>query len=171
MHNPPRLPQPTPPGRALEPVDTLPRALRDEPLTFEGYWQPGAVSRLRLYQDPEGHALIVLTELPDNRNTSVTNRAERAFYLAWERCGKPLPVRFIEHYPGRARGPFRPHPVRSEAETLDWVVFPGTSGDGPVIRLASILHQALPQFLQPRWLPFPLADLFCLIGPARQEEP
>jgi hypothetical protein len=41
---------------------------------YRGYWSEGGKCRIRIYWE-EGHAPVVIcSQLPDNENTSVTNR-------------------------------------------------------------------------------------------------
>ena len=48
---------------------------------FFGLWSPGGICRVRIYREEGTVPIVVLTELEENRNTSVTNMAE---YLAAE---------------------------------------------------------------------------------------
>jgi hypothetical protein len=86
---------------------------------FRGYYdrEPGGACRVRILQEPGKPPILVLTELPENETTSVTNLMET---LAPELIGRHLPHRYevideepaivIEHYPpvedprGRVRG-------------------------------------------------------------------
>jgi len=102
--------------------DTLPRATDDCLLDYRGNNGAAAQCRVRVYE-PEGRAaVIVATELPNNPGASVTNTAERVHYLAWEKAGCPLPVVFIEHYPGRVRSESERRTL--DTEEFDQVVFP-----------------------------------------------
>lgn len=85
--------------------------------SYPGSW--GADSRcglrlLTLY----GHPTVILSELPDNPGTSVTNRAETiATQLLTDRLAGKEPTVFswIEHYPpGRGVSPL---------ESFDWLEF------------------------------------------------
>lgn len=74
--------------------------------TYRGNWHAGGVCRVRIYQGGELAPVIVLSELPENDNTSVTNLVE---YLAAEVVAAHLPQAFeeteppvvVEHYPAR----------------------------------------------------------------------
>lgn len=76
--------------------------------SFRGFHTAGAICRVRVFEPPGRAPVIMVTELPENRNTSVTNLAE---YLAAEllerhfpeRVGLPEPVVWIEHYPPRGK--------------------------------------------------------------------
>ena len=80
----------------------------DERYAFRGYHADGAVCRVRVFEPAGRPPVIMVTELPENPNTSVTNMAE---FLAAEllerlfpaRVGLPKPVVWIEHYPPRGR--------------------------------------------------------------------
>lgn len=71
---------------------------------YRGYWAPGGRCRVRIYQAEGQTPVVLVSELPDNENTSITNLAE---YLAAELIVRHFPQRFeeedpvvwIEHYP------------------------------------------------------------------------
>src|SRR5918993_4176098 len=71
---------------------------------YRGLWTEGGVCRVRVYDAPDATPVIVVTELPENENTSITNLME---YLAAELIAKHFPHRFdypepaivVEHYP------------------------------------------------------------------------
>lgn len=79
------------------------RKTRDYKRPFRDLWSEGGVCRVRLYEDREAGEeppVVVLSELPENHNTSVTNLIE---VLGCEVVAE-LEVlgaytRFIEHYP------------------------------------------------------------------------
>lgn len=77
------------------------KKIKMEKLYYEGLWQDGAVCGVDFITQLSSTPIIMLTELEENQNTSITNRAERVYYLAWEKFGKPYPCRFIERYPPR----------------------------------------------------------------------
>jgi hypothetical protein len=80
----------------------------DERYAFRGYYdrEPGGECRVRILQAPDKPPILIVTELPENRTTSVTNLMET---LAPELIGRHLPHRYevldeepaivIEHYP------------------------------------------------------------------------
>jgi hypothetical protein len=144
-----------------DPIDTLPPAERDETLFYEGYHNFPSHCRMRVYTATEGTPVIVLTELPDS-GTSVTNQAERAFYLAWRRIGSPEGgVYLIEHYPGwRANA----KPDELGAEHLDWVQF-DEANEAPVLEPCRVSGSVVGrQFCHPPWQWLPMADFLRLIG-------
>jgi hypothetical protein len=81
----------------------MPKVL-DELHTFHGFHTPGAVCRVRIWLGERAAPAVVLTELPENKNTSVTNLVEQIaaevllrYLPEWrEDAGK---VVWIEHYP------------------------------------------------------------------------
>ncbi|MEA2526216.1 MAG: hypothetical protein QOF73_3443 [Thermomicrobiales bacterium] len=93
------------PGRfpwpPLEPTKT-----RDERRDFRGLWADGGICRVRIYEARGRPPVVVLTELEENRNSSVTNMIE---HLAYEVLRAYLPHRLeevppaivLEHYPPR----------------------------------------------------------------------
>jgi hypothetical protein len=96
-----------------------------------------------------GSPVIVLTEAPDNPGTSVTNRAERCFYLAGRRLGSPEgDVHFVEHYPGHegVRDPVL------DGEHLDWVQFDEAPDGSPVLVPLMVNGQNVGMaFQHPEW--------------------
>ena len=52
------------------------RKIMDYERGFFGLWSPGGVCRVRIYEGEGRVPVVVLTELPKNRNTSVTNMVE-----------------------------------------------------------------------------------------------
>ena len=65
---------------------------------YRGYWSEGGKCRIRIYRT-HGHELVMIcSQLPENKNTSVTNMAE---YLAAEVIDEHdshTPLVWIEHY-------------------------------------------------------------------------
>src|SRR6185312_1369918 len=73
----------------------------DEQFTYRGLHADGAITRVRVYDtDPP---IVIATELPENRNSSITNSAEYLWpaimkaYLP-HRMEHIPPAIFIEHY-------------------------------------------------------------------------
>lgn len=83
--------------------------LIDERYEYRGYYSAGGVTRVRLYDRQDAAPVMLLTELPENANTSVTNLLE---YLVAEIGTLLMPHRFddeqpfivIEHYPAQHHG-------------------------------------------------------------------
>ncbi|MDP9486359.1 MAG: hypothetical protein M3Q49_11370, partial [Actinomycetota bacterium] len=74
--------------------------------------------RIRVYEpeDPERDAhVVVVSELPSNQGTSITNAAETIAVEVAHAYRLPTPLVYIEHYP--------PEATDGRAETFDLVVF------------------------------------------------
>lgn len=80
-----------------------PRLTLDTRFPFRGFWNDGGVCRIRIFET-EGHPpVVVVTELAENQNSSITNLIE---HLAPEIVKTHLPHRahesppaiFLEHY-------------------------------------------------------------------------
>lgn len=135
-------------------VDTLPPARASRYLRYEGLG--GLVNSgclIRYYECPTEArgALPVLVLTDTEHGASVTNRAERAFWLAWAMVGKPWPCVFIEHYRGWTKVSTGIHSL--DQEHAERVFFAGTSGDGPIEVPFQSVHLAGPPraFRHPRW--------------------
>ncbi|MCA1731300.1 MAG: hypothetical protein LC751_18455 [Actinobacteria bacterium] len=65
---------------------------------YRGYWSDGGRCRIRIYQEDGLAPVVVCSQLPENKNTSITNMAE---YLAAEvivEHGLDIPLVWIDHY-------------------------------------------------------------------------
>ncbi len=94
---------------------------RDERYRYRGYHTDGGVCRVRIYEAPGRPPVFLVTELPENRNTSITNLAEYVAAEVWERyltAGHDPPFIWVEHYP-----PTEAHGRRGHDETWDLVTF------------------------------------------------
>lgn len=88
------------------------RLLLDERYEYRGYHHDGGITRVRLYDRQDAPPAMLLTELPENRNTSLTNMVE---YLVAEIGTLLIPHRFdeaepflvIEHYPAEPQSRVR----------------------------------------------------------------
>lgn len=76
---------------------------QDYTYEYRGYWSEGGVCRVRLYETDGLQPMFLVSELPENENTSITNLAE---YLAAELRQKHMLGRYdttefiwVEHYP------------------------------------------------------------------------
>jgi hypothetical protein len=87
---------------------------------YEGLWTPGASCGLQIFFNTNDIPTVVLSELPSNKNTSVTNLVECIAaevlqkYLP-RRIGKNPPFHCVEHYPREERSKLH--------ETFDLVTF------------------------------------------------
>lgn len=145
-------------------VDTLPPAERDEILEFEGYFGCESHCRFRLYPSSDGLPVIVLTEVASNPGTSITNRAERAHYLAYRRIGSPTEgAYFIEHYPGDDP----PWDRVLAQERLAFVQFEDWGSSPPITAPLFVCGQELTGFHHPEWKALPRWQFDLLIGVKR----
>ncbi|HVA88572.1 MAG TPA: hypothetical protein VNL71_01900 [Chloroflexota bacterium] len=80
------------------------RKTHDYRYQYHGFWRPGGICRVRVFEEEDHPPVVLCSELPDNPNTSITNMAE---YLAAEIIRAHFPQRFdatdepiiwIEHY-------------------------------------------------------------------------
>lgn len=72
---------------------------------YKGYGAGDAVCRLRVYEEPGKPTIVIVTELPENAGTSVTNRAERLATQVWQMLERPAEgMVWVEHYPESGRG-------------------------------------------------------------------
>ena len=131
---------------------------------FRGYWDRGneARCRVRILQRDGSPPIVILTELPDNESTSITNMIER---VTLEVIAKHLPHRLevideppaivIEHYPprpGERRG-------RLDGATYDLVTFGSW-------RPRMVRHGAdnRPSLGEPEWRHMPADEARALLG-------
>jgi hypothetical protein len=140
-----------PAAEPLTELDSIPK------FSYMGYFGKLAVCGLNVYEGPDGMVFIV-TELPDNEGTSITNRAEmvaetlEAEYGLPHVFGEPRDVNYtyIEHYPvSKRRGDF--------PENFSIVTFAG----------APPLHSndSNPKFYsEPNWVPVEREQVERLIG-------
>jgi len=66
---------------------------------YRGYWSDGGKCRIRIYRTHGDEPVVICSQLPENKNTSVTNMAE---YLAVEILlfyNLPTLLLWVEHYP------------------------------------------------------------------------
>ncbi len=66
---------------------------------YRGYWSEGGKCRIRIYQEDRQAPVVICLQLPENKNTSVTNLAEYLAAEVIEEHGLPTPLVWIEHYP------------------------------------------------------------------------
>jgi hypothetical protein len=66
---------------------------------YRGYWADGGKCRARFYQEAEQDPIVICSQLPENKNTSVTNTAEYLAAEVIEEHGLTTPLTWIEHYP------------------------------------------------------------------------
>jgi len=82
---------------------TRPTLTLDQLHHFRGFWEDGGVCRLRIFEREDYPPVIVLSELKENENTSITNIIEHLApeivkqYLS-HRLHESPPATFLEHY-------------------------------------------------------------------------
>ena len=83
------------------------RKMHDHIHHHRGYWSDGGKCRIRTYREEGKLPVVVCSQPPDNRNTSVTNMAEYLAAEVIEGHGLLVPLTWVEHYPeheGRSGG-------------------------------------------------------------------
>jgi hypothetical protein len=71
---------------------------------YRGYWSGGGKCRIRIYQEKGQAPMVICSQLPENKNTSVTNMAEYLAAEVMEEHGLTTPLTWIEHYPEHEGG-------------------------------------------------------------------
>lgn len=96
-----------PPQSENEPEET--RLVIDEEYAYRGYYSDDGICRVRVYSRGENPPVLLFSELPENKSTSITNMIEtltpevaRMFFP--HRFDYEDPFRVIEHYPGDPAG-------------------------------------------------------------------
>jgi hypothetical protein len=132
--------------------------------TYRGYYDEGGICRVRLFGTETLPPVVVVSQLEENKNTSVTNMAE---YIAAEIGAKHFPHRFeqpepfvwIEHY---AYPDERDPALR---ETWSRVAF--DSYTPKLVSLGGVMRTKLGT---PRWTHVPTKDMARLIGPMEMHD-
>ena len=134
--------------------------LIDERYEYRGYYSDGGVTRIRLYDRQDAAPVMLLTELPENANTGVTNLleflvAELGTLLMPHRFDDEQPFIVIEHYPAQ--------PQRHSRELLDERFAQVTFEDWKLRRqwLGGVERKRIGQ---PTWTQLADADLVALLG-------
>ena len=134
--------------------------LIDERYEYRGYYSDGGVTRIRLYDRQDAAPLMLLTDLPENANTSVTNLlkylvAEIGTLLRPHRFDDEQPFIVIEHYPAQ--------PQRHSREMLDERFAQVAFEDWKLRRqwLGSVERKRIGQ---PTWTQLTDAELVTLLG-------
>lgn len=83
----------------VQPLTVVPD--RDIRHAYHGFWTPGAVCRIRIYERADDPPVVIATELPENENTSTTNLVEQVAAEVMVRYLGGRPFIWIEHYPAR----------------------------------------------------------------------
>lgn len=142
--------------------------------TYGGFWGSAGHCGLQIFPGSDGVPVVILTELPSNDSTSVTNLIESLAaevletYLP-DRAGQAPPFHCIEHYPE----------TRDHEETFDLVTFelniperrPSTLRvdlSGPVPAATTEQRLALGH---PQWKPIKREQVKAMIGRPYSEPP
>lgn len=149
-----------------------PEERREQPLpktadfryAYRGYWDEGGICRVRLFEQATLPPVIVVSQLEENKNTSITNMAE---YIAAEVGARHFPEQFeqpepfcwIEHY----RHPGEKDPVLRET----WSRVRFDSYTPRLVTLGGVMRTKLGT---PRWIYVPTKDMAQLIGAAEIAE-
>jgi hypothetical protein len=131
---------------------------------YRGYWEEGGICRVRCFTAEQRPPVIVVSQLEECRNTSITNMAE---YIAAEIGAKRFPHRFeqpepfvwIEHY---AYPEERDPALR---ETWSRVRF--DSYTPKLVILGGVMRTKLGT---PRWIHVPTKEMARLIGPKEMHD-
>lgn len=146
-----------------------PEKVIDEEYQFKGYWdrEPEGVCRVRYFLRDNCQAPVMLvSELPENRSTSITNAAEYLYPqlirdICPERFEHLEPVELIEHY-----GELKDHRGKViREESYDRVMF--ASWTPKMIFLGG--QQRL-SFGEPTWQRLKPEEVTALIGDAEQQD-
>ncbi len=128
---------------------------------YHGLWTPGASCGLQIFSSPIEVPTVVLSELPCNRNTSVTNLVECVAaevlqkHLAG-RIGKNPPFHCVEHYPTEDGSKLK--------ETFDLVTFELNTPVSCWIGGRSRISLG-----EPEWKPMERSELERMIGCVYQD--
>jgi hypothetical protein len=66
---------------------------------YRGYWSDVGHARIRIYQEYTHNPVVICSQLPENKNTSVTNMTEYLAAEVIEEHGLATHLAWIEHYP------------------------------------------------------------------------
>jgi len=66
---------------------------------YRGYWSDRGKCRICIYQEDGYDPVVICSQLPENKNTSVTNMAEYLAAEVIEERGLATPLVWVEHYP------------------------------------------------------------------------
>ncbi len=148
---------------------SYPVKLYDGEFRYRGTWDktPEGVCRVRLFHRGPEPPVLVLSELPDNPSTSVTNMAEvlvaeAVRHFCPERFEFPEPAIVLEHYPAEYTEAGR----RGRRETWDRISFASWSP-----RKVWLGGRERISVGEPTWRPIPRDEVVRLIGEAEVERP
>ncbi len=125
---------------------------------YRGYWDEGGICRVRLFDAQTRPPVIVVSQLEENRNTSITNVCE---YLAAEIGAKHFPERFEEPEPFCWLEHYRYPEERDPALREMWSRVRFDSYTPRLVTLGGVMRTKLGI---PRWIHMPTPDVARLIG-------
>ena len=105
---------------------------------YRGYWSDGGRCRIRIYQEEGQNPVVICSQLPENKNTSVTNMVEYLVAEVIEEYGLATPMTWIEHYP------------EHEREIGEWSLVTFSSWERREVCLGGVWRWRVGS---PRWLP------------------
>ena len=131
---------------------------------YRGYYDEGGICRVRLFAKEQRPPVILVSQLEENKNTSITNMSE---YLAAEIGARHFPDRFeqrdpftwVEHY----RHPQEEDPALRET----WSRVRFDSYTPRLVTLGGVMRTKLGT---PRWLCLLPTDVARLIGASEMDE-
>ena len=141
------------------------RKTRDYTKDFRGLHSDGGVMRVRLYEDEEGREgpVVVLSDPPENHNTSITNIVEiLAAEVAEELGVVGADTRFIEHYP--RTGQQLRHGIAEEFTLVTFSAFQEAPAECVKIRQAWVGGVLRPTFGTPEWAHLNRREVAALLG-------
>ena len=131
---------------------------------YRGYYDAGGICRVRLFQDTQRPPVILISQLEENRNTSITNMAE---YLAAEIGAKHFPDRFEQPDPFTWVEHYCYPEERDPALRETWSRVRFDSYTPRLVTLGGVMRTKLGT---PRWIYVPTKDMAQLIGAAEIAE-
>lgn len=143
-----------------------PEERREQPLrktadfkyAYRGYWDEGGICRVRFFAMPELPPVIVVSQLEECRNTSITNMAE---YIAAEIGAKHFPDRFEQPEPFRWLEHYR-HPAERDPDLREtWSRVRFDSYTPRLVTLGGVVRTKLGI---PRWIHVSTVEVARLIG-------
>lgn len=131
---------------------------------YRGYYDDGGICRVRLFEEGARVPVVVVSQLAENRNTSITNMAE---YLAAEIGAQHFPHRFEEREPFTWIEHYR-HPEERDPALRE--LWSRVRFDSYTPRLVSVGGVVRTKLGTPRWVYLPPADVARLIGAAEMAD-
>jgi len=125
---------------------------------YRGYYDEGGICRVRLFVEEERPPVVVVSQLEENRNTSITNMAE---YIAAEVGAKHFPDRFEQRDPFTWIEQYRYPEEQDPALRETWSRVRFDSYTPRLVTLGGVMRTKLGT---PRWTHLPVTEVVQLIG-------